>query len=129
MRAEKEAIRQHLRQLLEQRPEISFAYLHGSFVDRADYHDVDVALYLDPPTAEPFDYETELSATLTLALHVPVDVHVLNGAPLGFQHQVLRGELLFARDEVFLTDFIEQVGWEYMQFSHHLRDYWEAVTS
>lgn len=84
MVAEKEAIRQRLRRLLEARPEIAFAYLHGSFVDRVRYSDVDIAVYLDPPVVEPFDYEMEVSAALTLAVRVPVDVHVLNGAPLGF---------------------------------------------
>jgi hypothetical protein len=70
-----------------------------------------------------------LSVELTRALRLPVDVQVLNGAPLGFQHSVLQGELLFAQDEMILTDFIEHVGWEYMQFSHHLRDYLKAVTT
>lgn len=41
----REEIVQRLRQLLEARPEISFAYLHGSFIDGGAYHDVDVALY------------------------------------------------------------------------------------
>jgi predicted nucleotidyltransferase len=125
----REEIVQRLRQLLEARPEISFAYLHGSFIDGVAYHDVDVALYLDPPAADPFDYEMALSVKLTRALHLPVDVHLLNSAPLGFQHQVFRGELLFARNEEMLTDFIEHVAWEYMQFSHYLREYLEAVTT
>jgi predicted nucleotidyltransferase len=119
----------HFLELLKVRPEISFAYVHGSFVDSVGYHDVDVALYLDPPVADPFEYAMALSVELTRALHVPVDVQILNGAPLGFQHSVLHGELLFARDQRKLTDFIEHVGWEYMQFSHHLRDYLEAVTT
>jgi hypothetical protein len=124
-----ENVSRSLRDILEARPEISFAYLHGSFIDGGAHHDVDVAVYLDPPSIDAFDYEMALSVELTRSLHLPVDVQVLNGAPLGFQHSVLRGNLLFARDEVFLTDFIEQVGWEYMEFSHHLRDYLEAVTS
>lgn len=122
-------IRQQLRQLLETRSEISFAYLHGSFIDGIAYNDVDVALYLEPPAADPFDYQMALSVELTRALRLPVDVQILNGAPLGFQHSVLQGELLLAQDFEKLTDFIERVGWEYMQFSHHLRDYLEAVTT
>lgn len=125
----KKEIYQRLRQLLEARSEISFAYLHGSFIGDVAYHDVDVALYLEPPAADPFDYQMALSVELTRALRLPVDVQVLNDAPLGFQHSVLQGELLFARDEAQFTDFIEHVGWEYMQFSHHLRDYLEAVTT
>lgn len=124
-----ENIRQRLRQLLETRPEISFAYLHGSFLDGFAYHDVDVALYLEPPTADFFDYAMAPSVELTRSLHVAVDAQVLNDAPLGFQRSVLQGELLFARNQEKLTDFIERVGWEYRQFSHHPRDYLEAVTT
>lgn len=122
-------VRQQLCRLLETRSEICFAYLHGSFIDGIAYHDVDVALYLEPPAADAFEYAMSLSVELTRALHVPVDVQILNHARLGFQHSVLRGELLLARDFEKLTDFIEHVGWEYMQFSHHLRDYLEAVTT
>jgi predicted nucleotidyltransferase len=85
----KEEIYQRLRQLLEARSEISFVYLHGSFIDGAAYHDVDVALYLEPPVADPFDYQMALSVEMTRALRLPVDVQVLNDASLGFQHSVL----------------------------------------
>lgn len=119
---------------LESRQEIIFAYLYGSFLDEnLPYHDVDIAVYLDPTWAlerDLFEYEMTLSVDLTLALHVPVDVHVLNEAPLGFQHSVLhRGEALFSRSDERLTDFIEQVGLAYMEFSYYVREYLQEVTS
>ncbi|GIK40547.1 MAG: nucleotidyltransferase [Chloroflexota bacterium] len=122
-------IRQRLYYLLKERPEISFAYLHGSFVDGPVFHDLDVAVYLNLPSSDPFDYEMELSVEMTRTLRLPVDIQVLNQAPLGFQHQVLQGELLFAHDEVQLTDFIEYVANEYTAFAHFLPDYLEAVTT
>lgn len=109
-----------------------FAYLHGSFVEGRPYHDVDVGIYLEPEFLEQtdaFDYEMDLSARLTLSLHVPVDVHIMNRAPLGFCHNVLRGELLFTRDEEQLTVYVERVGWDYMQFAHHIREYVLEVMS
>lgn len=127
-------IRQQLQAVLELRQEIIFAHVHGSFLDEAlPYHDVDVAVYLDPTwTAgrDLFEYEMMLSVDLTRALHAPVDVHVLNEAPLGFQHSVLyRGEVLFSRDDERLTDFIEQVGLGYMEFSYYAQAYLQEVTS
>ena len=81
-------LRRRLRAGLELHQEIVFAYLYGSFLDEdLPYHDVDVAVYLDPIWAsghDLFEHEMTLSVALTLALHVPVDVHVLNEAPLGF---------------------------------------------
>lgn len=122
-------IRQRLEYLLKERAEISFAYLHGSFVDGPAFHDIDVAIYLDSLQSDPFDYEMKLSVELTRTLHLPVDIQVLNQAPLGFQRQVLQGELLFTRNEVQLTDYIEDVANEYTAFAHFLPDYLEAVTT
>jgi predicted nucleotidyltransferase len=117
-----------LRDRLLARPEITFAYLHGSFVEGLPYHDIDVAVYLDSSWAgDVFDYEMSLSTELTLALHVMVDIHGLNGAPLGFCHSVLQGEVLFARDEEALADYIERVSLDYMDFEHLARAYTHEV--
>lgn len=119
-------VRNRLREALEARAEIIFAYLHGSFAEGLPFHDIDVAVYLNPTVAMTtgiFDYEMNLSVKLTRAFRVPVDVHVLNGAPLGFQHSVLQGEALLVCDEDILTDFIERVSLEYMDFAYLGRRY------
>ena len=118
-----------LRQQLLARPEIEFAYLFGSFIADAAYHDIDVGVYLasDLSRAAIFDYEMDLSTALTMALRKAVDVHVLNGAPLGMQHTILQGALLFARDEERLTDLIERVAGEVMDFAYHAEVYLREV--
>lgn len=132
MTGERERIRRQLLTALGSRPEILFAYLHGSFLDQdLPYHDVDVAVYLDPVWAtgqDLFEYEMALSVELTLALHTTIDVHVLNHAPLGFRHSVLsRGEVLFSRDDERLVDLIERVGLEYIEFAYYVGDYLREV--
>lgn len=126
---DKNVILQHLRRLLEERPEICFGYVHGSFLTSSSYNDVDVALYLVPAPGEPFDYEMQVSVELTRALRFPIDVHVLNDARLGFQHQSLRGQLILTRDPVFLTTFIERVAGQYMEFAYYQYEYLVAVTT
>ena len=64
-----------------------------------------------------FDFETRLSLELSRAVGVPVDLRVINSAPVGFQHSVLQGEVLVVRDEARLGDFIEHVSAEYMDFA------------
>lgn len=124
-----EIIRSRLRECLAARNEIDWAYLFGSFLDGPGYHDIDVGLYLRPalPRDQVFVYEMDLSTDLTMVLHAPVDIHVLNGAPLGFQVSALRGELLLVRDEERLTDFIESVGSATAEFAHHAEDYLQEV--
>lgn len=124
-------LRTRLRERLAGRVEIDWAYLFGSALDGPGYNDVDVGVYLRPALRrdQVFDYEMDLSARLTLALHVAVDVHVLNGAPRGFQISALQGEPLLVRDDERLTDFIERVGLEVAAFAHHAERYLQEVLS
>jgi len=48
-------VRCRLREALEAREEIVFAYLHGSFAEGLPFRDVDVAIYLDPTVAMTID--------------------------------------------------------------------------
>src|SRR6266545_446120 len=48
-----------LREELLRRPEIVFAYLHGSFVKEKDFRDIDLGIYLQP--ASDLSYELDLS--------------------------------------------------------------------
>jgi len=48
---------------------------------------------------EALDYEIELSLELEKELRLPVDVKLLNYAPLRFRYKVTKGEAVFSRDE------------------------------
>jgi hypothetical protein len=109
-----------LGKLLAAHAEVDFAYLYGSLANEMAYYDMEVAVFLRPapaPAAVP-DYEMDLSAELTLALHGDVDVHVLNNAPRGFRHAVLQGRPLLVRDQDRLIDFIEESGPEATEFAY-----------
>lgn len=127
---ERAALIAGLRQQLLARPEIDFAYLFGSFITDVAYHDIDIGVSLyssDLSRAAAFDYAMDLSTALTIALGKAVDVHVLNNAPLGVQHTILQGVLLFTRDEERLTDLIERVASEVMDFAYHAEVYLREV--
>ncbi|MEI7987794.1 MAG: nucleotidyltransferase domain-containing protein [Chloroflexota bacterium] len=120
---EKEALVQKLIRLMSETDGILFAYLHGSFLDEVRYHDIDIALFFRPLPMNVFETTMSLSAAWTLAIHKTVDVQAINTASLGFQHYALKGRLLYCRDDTQLTDFIEQVSADYMEFDHHRREY------
>jgi uncharacterized protein len=88
-----EAITAILRQVLGIRPEIVAVYLFGSFArDRARADsDIDVAVLLDPDFSmdnHPL-YRLDRIDQLASALQRPVDVVMLNRAPLVLRNQVL----------------------------------------
>ncbi len=119
-----------LRAGLRDRREVLFAYVFGSFAEGLPYRDVDVGVFVDPAALagkDAFDFETRLSLDLSRTLGAPIDARLLNGAPVGFQHSVLRGKVLMARDEAALGDFVEQVAEQVMDFAWLGRVYLREV--
>ncbi len=103
-------------------PEIVFAYVYGSVLDSELIHDVDVGLYLDdlelPRRSEVLG---ALGDRLSVAIELPVDMRILNAAPVSFLFHVFRGHLLFSRDEELLTNLLEEVPRQYLDIAPLLR--------
>ena len=100
-----------LQGLLEHRPEVLFAYLHGSFINGNRFRDIDVAVYLDNGSLTrraSLQYQAALARDLSRALRLPVDVTVLNVAPLGLKHNAVSGRLLLCRENGTRTHFAER---------------------
>ena len=96
---DRERILTWLKERLETYPEIAFAYAHGSFIERKYYRDVDVALWLND-IEKAWTFTVDISARLEVSLGKPVDLQILNKAPLPFQHHVYtKGVLILSRDE------------------------------
>ena len=113
--AEKDAILEKLAGAIAGQEEILFAYVFGSFSEDAPFHDIDVGIYLsgtDPAAALRSGAETALR--LEQALRYPVDVSVLNSAPLPFLFHVIRGLPIFARDEDLRAEIVEQTVRRYL---------------
>ena len=117
---------------LETRPEIVLAVLHGSFERGTAFRDIDVAVWLDPERVAPgerFRYALDLSVQLHLEVGSPVDVRVLNDAPLAFRYQTLRGRPLVVRDPVSLDDLRERTWDDYLDFQPFARRYLREALS
>lgn len=111
----RESLVRHLAEELEKEPEIRFAYLYGSVLDSDTVHKVDVGLYLhesEVPTSAATSID--LSNRLAALVGMPMDVPVLNEAPLSFVYHVLRGRLLVCRDEECLPEMLEYVARRYL---------------
>lgn len=114
---EREMLLSALQAALEARPEILFAYVYGSFSGGGPFQDIDVGVYVTEDQAIATWYAIDLAMDLEKVLKqgcssgpsnqegssglrtIPVDVRVLNHAPFHFGYHVLRGRLLFSRDE------------------------------
>jgi len=108
--------------ILRTHGEVLFAYAFGSFLDPLPIHDIDIGVYtadVDKKTSTA--YALDLAEELSGRLKLPVDVRVLNFAPLPFCYHVIRGKLLFEKDEDARSAFIERTVRGYLDIEPLLR--------
>jgi len=118
---QKEEVQRRIADILEERREITFAYLHGSFLE-GNFQDVDVAVYLSERKSkrEVLRCELKLERELEEVIGFPMDVRILNHAPLSFKFKVIEsGVLLFSKDEGSRCDFESLTMVEYQDFNFH----------
>ena len=97
---------------LAERMDVPFAFVHGSFANGGDgFRDVDLAVWLDR-SADRFA-DVALSGDLSRLLGVPVDVRIVNEAPVSFLFHALRGRLVCVRDEALLAEVMERTARSY----------------
>jgi len=110
---------------LVKKSEISFAFVHGSFVKEGYFRDIDIAIFLDQIPESLLDYEISLETELMNEVgSYQVDVRVLNTAPLSFKYNVIKsGSLLLVKDDNKRTDFQEAVLSHYFDFEPYRNNY------
>ena len=105
---------ERLKGRLKEAGAVVFAYVHGSFMERDSFRDLDVAIWIRNP-GKAFYYTVDFSAKLEVEMGVPVDVQVLNEAPLPFKHYIFtRGRLLLSRDENLRLRLVNEVVRQYV---------------
>jgi len=113
---EKQKIIEKIKELLISDKNILFAFIHGSFLRKTPFRDIDVALFLSD--GDPFDYVIKKSVYLETHIGYPIDIHVLNEAPITFEYYVVtEGKLLFTRNKMQSDIYILITQKKYLDFS------------
>lgn len=119
---ERERIRRTLVAVLESEPALEFAWLHGSFLAADRFRDIDIGVHLSAPVEVRSQRGLELSVRLDQEIGFPIDVRVLNDAPVTFLFHVFReGCLLLSRNDERLADLMERTVREYLDAAPLLR--------
>jgi hypothetical protein len=91
-----------------------------------------VAVWLDAARLsrdERYRYALDLSVCLHVQLRCPIDMRVLNDAPLAFRYHALRGRPLVTRDEEFLDELRARTWDDYFDFQPFARQYLREALS
>ena len=110
--------------------EVVVAYLFGSFVKSESFSDIDTGLIMRSEPDQPLNFELTLENQLEKIVKYPVDVRILNKAPLAFSQNVFRtGRVILDRDPNFRADFQGKILKEYFDFAPFRRRYLQEVTN
>ncbi|MDP2767087.1 MAG: nucleotidyltransferase domain-containing protein [Candidatus Methanoperedens sp.] len=118
--ADKIKIKNKLKSLFLKYEEVVFVYIHGSIISANWFRDIDIGIFVDERRVsreEVLDYEIALSIELEKELHLPIEVKVLNYAPLSFKYEVTKGEVILSRDEETRYAFLEETWHSYLDYA------------
>ena len=93
------------------RPDVQFGVIFGSFIERNRFRDVDLGVWTTETAGSRVD--VDLAARLSEELGLPIDVRLLNKAPVPFLFHALRGRAVTVRDERLLAELMERTAREY----------------
>ena len=111
----RQQVLERLSTILTKRAEVVFAYVYGSFLEGFPFHDIDIGVFVSKVTDENFsDCSAALSQMLSSEMKVPVDVRILNFAPVSFLYHVFRGKLIYERDEEMRASIVERTVQRYL---------------
>lgn len=118
--SEREPIKARLKEFLEKKPGIQFAYLYGSFLKTDRFRDIDVAIFLREPASLPLKHEVALADELWRFSGKPAfefDIKILNSSPVYFQYEVIKtGEVIYSKDEAERVEYEASLASEYLDY-------------
>lgn len=125
---QKEDITKMISGCLQQYESIVAVYLFGSFITRSFFSDIDIGILVDGGQARSLVYEMGLERKIENKIKYPIDVRLLNSAPISFCQNVIRdGEVILDRNPNLRSEFEGRVLKEYFDFSRFRKRYLQEV--
>ncbi len=117
-REDKEIIIDKLKNTIKSHKGVAFVYLHGSFPNASRFRDIDIAVYMDEVPVSPLQMELRIETLLSSTVPYPVDVKILNNAPLSFTYNAIKNGIpIFVANEDIRVDLIEKTLNKYFDFA------------
>jgi predicted nucleotidyltransferase len=112
-------LKEALARCLADRPEILFALLYGSAAEGVPFRDLDIGIFVERtsvPPAKEWAYAFALADDVSSVVPYPIDVWVVNDAPLPFRYSVSKGIALVVNDPDALAAFLTRTWDEFLDF-------------
>jgi hypothetical protein len=110
--------------------EITAAYLYGSFAANLLFSDIDLGILTRTNVERTLDFELKIETSIEKIVKYPVDVRVLNRAPLSFCQNVIRHrKVILDKNPNLRADFEGQILKQYFDVAYFQRRYLQEVTN
>lgn len=131
-----EAIIKKSKEVLNNHPEVLFAYLHGSSLDTDKPIDIDIAVFLDSEVYRKVSLNGEVNIGFAIPMEMAlerhlgkkVDFQVLNKAPLSFRYRVITKGILIIDNDIDIRcnfEYLSRV--EYFDYRPRREEYLREV--
>jgi len=114
--------------LLRQYDKIIAVYIFGSFISGRSFSDIDIGIILAKDLSHSFDFELNLENRLEEIVKYPIDVRILDQAPISFSQNVFRtGRIIIDKEPNIRADFEGRILKQYFDFSPFQKRYLQEV--
>ncbi len=111
--------------------DMMFAYIFGSFISKDEINDIDIGVYInDVEEGTILKYELELECELEAIIRIPVDVRIINNAPISFVYNILRNKVLILdNDKDLRSDFEGLIYKKYFDIQYLRNEYLREIVN
>ncbi len=126
---DKQSLFKKMNSKLNETESIVFAYIFGSYARDEKFSDVDVGVFINEDYAgDHLSFELSLERELESLTRLPIDVRIINKAPLSFIYHVIKeGILVVDKDVSKRADFEGMIFKKYFDFSYYRKQYLKEV--
>lgn len=127
--SEKKVIIERISSRLSKQKKIVFAYIFGSFVLEKNFHDIDIGIFIaNKKGINPLNFELRKENEINSLVHFPVDVRIINDAPISFVYHVIKDGLLIKDDAPSKrADFEGMIFKKYLDLAFFRKQYLREV--
>lgn len=127
--SEKQVVIKQISSRFSKQKKIVFAYIFGSFVSEKKFTDIDIGIYIDNKNGiNTLNFELRMENEINSLVHFPIDVRIINDAPISFVYNVIKERVLIKDEAPSLrADFEGMIFKKYLDLAHFRKQYLREV--
>jgi len=127
--SEKQEIFKQISSRLGKQKKIVFAYIFGSFVSEKKFSDIDIGIFIaNKKGINTLNFELRMENEINSIVRFPVDVRIINDAPISFVYHVIKEGILIKDDAPSLrADFEGMIFKKYLDLAFFRKQYLREV--